>query len=187
MANPPPVFLRQQLLIDGHVQGSLLKRTALYSLACAIYFVVILVFTESMSRQDGNLGDAMLRCLDEAIYWAPGLFLLAPLIAYDMLKLTNRFAGPIFGLRREMQRLIAGESERPLNFRDGDHWSDLAVGFNQIREELMTLREENLRLNREGAPINATPDAAVAPVAKLFGDLESDESDELDLLASIGG
>ncbi len=50
--NKNSVLLRQQLLIDEHVQGSLLRRTALYSGACAVYFIVILVFTESMSNPD---------------------------------------------------------------------------------------------------------------------------------------
>ena len=140
-ANQSPGFLRQQLLIDSNVQGSILFRTGLYSAACAVYFIVILVFTESMSSPDRDFADSIWHCLDEAIYWAPGLVLLTPLVAYDMLKLTNRFAGPIFRLRREMQRLASGQSDRPLNFRDGDYWTEMADQFNTIRGELIELRE----------------------------------------------
>ncbi|TWU57408.1 hypothetical protein [Rubripirellula reticaptiva] len=136
-----PAFLRQQLLIDRHVQGTLLQRTALYSVACAVYFIVILVFAETMSNTNATLSDAIVKCMDEAIYWAPGLILLAPLVAYDMLRLTNRFAGPIFRLRREMQRLVDGKSEFPLTFRDGDYWTDFAGVFNKLRDELIELRE----------------------------------------------
>lgn len=136
-----PVFVRQQLLIDQKVQGALLKRAGFYSIACALYFVVILIFAECMSRQSVSVGEAVLGCFEESIYWLPGLLLMAPMIAYDMLKQTNRFAGPVFRLRREMQRLVANESDRPLNFRNDDYWKDLADEFNQIRSELLELRE----------------------------------------------
>lgn len=143
------VMLRQQLMIDKHVQGTLLKRAGFYSLAIAIYFIVILLFMESMSDPDEPLSEALLRCLYEAMYWLPGLMLLAPVIAYDMLKLTNRFAGPLFRLQRQMTRLIEHESTEPLSFRDGDYWVEVADLFNEIRDELMTLRKENEKLTCE--------------------------------------
>ncbi|TWU50782.1 hypothetical protein Poly51_40750 [Rubripirellula tenax] len=177
-----PTFLRQQLLIDHHVQGSLLRRTALYSAACAVYFIVILIFTESMSRSDTTLVEAIERCIDEAIYWAPGLILLAPLVAYDMLKLTNRFAGPMFRLRREMQRLANGECERPLTFRDGDYWTEFADVFNQLRDELEELREF-----KKSTELKKSSKSHIIKPAALFSteDTEADETD--DFLASIGG
>ena len=156
MHSKESVLLRQQLLIDNHVQGSLLRRVAFYSFGCAIYFVVILVLTESMSDPDEKLAESIFRCMDEAIYWAPGLMLLTPVVAYDMLKVTNRFAGPMFRLKREMQRLIDGESVHPLNFRDGDFWTEMADSFNEIRAELHELREEKAswaRRNRAASEI----------------------------------
>lgn len=173
--NKDSVLLRQQLLIDEHVQGSLLRRTALYSCACAVYLIVILVFTESMSHPEEPLLASLIRCLDEAIYWAPGLMLLAPVIAYDMLRVTNRFAGPFFRLKREMRRLIDGESKVPLSFRDGDYWFDAADIFNQIRDEMLSLREENQRLRRENEHVGDRKETYIAPQAKLFSD-ESETS-----------
>ncbi len=171
------VLLRQQLLIDHGVQGSLLRRTALYSCGCAIYFIVILVFTESMSDPDANFTDAFFRCLDESIYWLPGLMLLTPVVAYDLLKVTNRFAGPVFRLRREMQRLVDGESEYPLSFRDGDYWIEMADVFNEIRDELHKLREEKAIIARiREEEINA------ASQEQLFVDDEDDQESSDDLL-----
>ena len=145
------VPLRQQLLIDKSVQGTLLRRTALYSCACAVYFIVILIFTESMSDPDQPFSEAVFRCFDEAIFWAPGLMLLTPVVAYDLLRVTNRFAGPVFRLRREMQRLVDHESIDPLNFRDGDYWLEMADIFNQIRDELLELREAQAIVARESS------------------------------------
>lgn len=171
---PQPIFVRQQLLIDEKVQGALLQRAGFYSVACALYFIVILIFAEFMSHQDVSFGDAILGCFGEAIYWLPGLLLMVPMIAYDMLKQTNRFAGPAFRLRREMQRLIAGESDRPLNFRDDDYWTEMADEFNQIREELLELRKVKTQL----AGANASGEN------KLFDDTE-EESEEEGLLGSL--
>jgi hypothetical protein len=98
MASKASVLLRQQLLIDQHVQGTLLWRTALYSSACGIYFIVILIFAEWMSNPGESFVESVVACLDESIYWAPGLMLLVPVIAYDLLRLTNRFAGPFFSI-----------------------------------------------------------------------------------------
>jgi hypothetical protein len=179
--SPQPVFVRQQLLIDEKVQGSLLKRAGLYSAACAVYFMVILIFAETMSRPDANFTDAVMGCFGEAVYWAPGLLLMAPLIAYDMLKQTNRFAGPVFRMRREMQRLIAGESERPLNFRDNDYWTEMADEFNKIREELIQLRQVNAIEEPNEKPITEPSEN------KLFDDNDEEEVGEDDLLGSLVG
>lgn len=169
--NSQPVFVRQQLLIDEKVQGALLRRAGFYSLACALYFIVILIFAEFMSRQDVSLVEAIFGCFTEAIYWLPGLLLMVPLIAYDMLKQSNRFAGPMFRLRREMQRLIAGESEQPLNFRDDDYWTEMADEFNQLRDELQQLRKAKTQ-----------PQSSIASTEhKLFDDSD-DESEEDSLL-----
>lgn len=154
MHSKKSLLLRQQLLIDQHVQGSLLRRTALYSCGCAVYFAVILVFTEVMSDPHEAVSSAIIRCFDEAIYWAPGLMLLTPVVAYDLLRVTNRFAGPMFRLRREMRRLIDGESKYPLNFREDDYWGEMAVIFNQIRDELHELRRENERMSRESIAVD---------------------------------
>ena len=160
----PATFERHQLMVDERVQGALLWRAGFYGIACALYFIVILIFAEVMSRQDVTFGEAILACAGEAIYWLPGLLLMVPLIAYDMLRQSNRFAGPIFRLRREMQRLIAGESENPLLFREEDYWAEMVEEFNQIRSELLELRKAKLDEKNANA---ASP-------RKLFDDSEDD-------------
>lgn len=137
-----PAFVRRQLLNDEKVQGSLLKHAAFYGMMCVLYFVVNLIFTKALSNQQVGFATAIIDCLTESIYWAPGLLLMVPLVAYDMLKQSNRFAGPVFRLRREMQLLSRGESNQPLTFRDDDYWAEMADEFNVIREELLELRQQ---------------------------------------------
>jgi hypothetical protein len=61
--------------------------------------------------------------------------LLLPLVVYDLLQVTNRFAGPIFRLRRSMRDLAQGIPVMPIRFRDGDFWQDFASDFNLVAEK----------------------------------------------------
>lgn len=139
-AKRPTRPLRQQLLIDKDVQIALVLRAMLYGTACVTYFVVIQFFTQFMIHPGLNIADLLFSLTDEAIYWVPGLLVLGPLMIYDVLKVSNRFAGPIFSMRREMQNLIDGKEGRNISFRNDDHWSTLAMQFNTIREEILELR-----------------------------------------------
>ena len=140
------VPLRQQLLIDQTVQGSLFRRIAFYSLACSLYFAMTLVITESLSNPHEAIAETTRRCLQEALFWAPGVMLLSPIIIYDLLKVSNRLAGPIFRLRQGIEELASGSTHEPIELRDGDYWPEVAESFNQIREELLRLRKLQARI-----------------------------------------
>ena len=138
----PAAFLRRHLFVDTGVQSALLRRLLLYAAGCLTYFIGITVVDELLLHRDRGFAATLLGCLDQIVYWAPGLMLLVPIFLYDLLRVTNRFAGPMYSLSREMKRVAGGGVGRSLRFRDGDHWGDMAVAFNQIREELLTLREK---------------------------------------------
>jgi hypothetical protein len=131
---------RSQLLIDRQVQLPILQRTLFYTAACAVYFMVVLIFSESSEYGHESASRTFQQCFDVVMCWAPGLMLLAPIIAYDILLFSNRFAGPIYRLRREMQQLIDNKSERPMSLRDQDFWPEFADLFNQLRQEMIELR-----------------------------------------------
>jgi hypothetical protein len=116
-----------------------------------VYFVVIFIFTEPTPYADQTSLQSVLHCLNEVVYWAPGLILMAPIVVYDLLYVTNRFAGPVYRLQREMHKLIDNESTGSLTFRDGDYWMELAVTFNQIRDEMLELRGEPSESSKQTA------------------------------------
>ena len=165
------LLLRHKLFVDREIQGELLRRIGLYFIACGLYFTVILVLTESLADPNQTVAEVIARCLDEAIYWIPGLAILGPVIAYDVLSSSNRYVGPMFRLRREMRRLVEGEDVPIVTFREDDHWKDLTDSFNQIREELMQLRQAKLDAQ--------VADSAIVPQTKLF-----DAEDEAPLILS---
>lgn len=157
-----PSFVRNQLFVDTEVQARLLWRISLYAVAAAVYFTVIVAIEQGLLYPDRRWVDVAVATIDDAIFWIPGLFLLGPIMLYDLLKITNRFAGPMYSLSREMRRLVNGEPTRELNFRDGDHWHEMADTFNDLRAEMHRLRNRNstTQTATEAKPSAATGDDA---------------------------
>ena len=136
------------------------------------YFTVIQFFTQSMNHPGMSVWETTLSLTDEAIFWIPGFFLLGPLMIYDMLRITNRVAGPIFAMRRQIQALLNGEEGRALKFRNDDYWDKLATEFNALRQEIVDMRSENAQLRQDAESASdasrqesqsETSDGAVVP------------------------
>lgn len=130
---------RIKLFVDPAVQGVLVRRALIYWAACVLFIVLPFLigktlvepskfFFEDLGSLRGQFGPILVCAL-----------LGLPLLVYDVIQLTNRFAGPVYRLRREMQRLANGEAVRPIYFRDGDYWQELATSFNQIAERLQQI------------------------------------------------
>ena len=65
-------------------------------------------------------------------------------MTYDLLKLTNRFAGPVYRVRVTLEHLVRGETIRPVKFRDGDFWCDLAPKLNVLAARLGQLEQPGM-------------------------------------------
>jgi signal transduction histidine kinase len=78
-----------------------------------------------------------------------------------MLRITNRVAGPIFIMRRQIVDLNQGEDGHPLKFRNDDYWDSLAGDFNSLRDELLQLRTENQALRSATAAASSSASEAV--------------------------
>ena len=50
--------------------------------------------------------------------------------------LSNKVAGPIYRLNKHMNQISDGEIDRPVNFRKGDFFPELAVAFNRVLAKL---------------------------------------------------
>ena len=138
--------IRQKLYVDQDVQRTLIVRTILqwYFYMSAILLVICL---GAIWMDPSQL--AIKHLFKSFVYYAPGVIasvLLLPLFVYDMLKATNRIAGPIYRLRNEMKKLASGQEVRQLRFRDGDHWGDLAEDFNELAEAVIAERQRHNNL-----------------------------------------
>ncbi|HEY1602305.1 MAG TPA: hypothetical protein VGG64_22075 [Pirellulales bacterium] len=127
-----PLIHRRKLFVDSEVQGALLYRVFLYWLICVGLMVSMLACWQAITGPFESLPEIF------AALWfqySPALVVTAlvlPLILFDVVRISNRFVGPVYRLRQSMRRLVRGEEVRPIKFREGDFWQTFADEFNSI-------------------------------------------------------
>ncbi len=75
-------------------------------------------------------------------------FLLLPLVIVDIIRISNRFVGPLLWLRRSMRALARGEYVEPIEFRGNDFWYDFADEFNAVAPESCNYRPRTNRKSK---------------------------------------
>ncbi len=133
---------RRRLLVDYRVQGALIGRVLLYWVLCLVSIQVIRAILSGVFLiLNTPLDETSNLWLSELL----ASLLFVPLVVCDVLRVTNRFVGPLYRLRREMHRLAQGESVAPVYFRNGDMGDEFAETFNALRthvEQLASRRQE---------------------------------------------
>ena len=76
------------------------------------------------------------------------------------MRVSNQFVGPLYRLRRNMRELAAGESVRPIKFRDGDFGHEFADEFNELARKMQALREGGPDASTSAMDESAEPVAA---------------------------
>jgi hypothetical protein len=124
--------LRKRFFVDPTIQGSLVVRVVMYWMFCLMTIVMMLFCWRVVS---GPIAPFWTHFADIWQFYGPALiasFLLLPLVAVDIVKMSNRFVGPLMRLRRSMRALARGEEIEPLEFRDNDYWQEFAGEFNEV-------------------------------------------------------
>ena len=122
---------RAAFIIDRQVQGALLLRIILYWMFCFVSISVLLICWEFFTGSSSRMIDLVSR-----LYYRYGpvlsaSFILLPLVMLDVIRVSNRFVGPVLRLRQGLRDVAEGQPAQPLNFRDDDFWRDLASDFNR--------------------------------------------------------
>ncbi|MEM8866053.1 MAG: hypothetical protein AAGF31_10970 [Planctomycetota bacterium] len=151
---------RTRLLVDTNLQGALLCRVMLYWCVCVGMMVMLAGLQAAWSNSDAGWPVVLNRAM---LAFGPSLIaatVLLPVLLFDSLRFSIRFAGPMKRLRNEARRLADGQDVAPIKFRDGDYWGDLADEFNRLSEELRRLRNErDVDLPEAVAAVPASQDA----------------------------
>ncbi len=114
--------LRKHLFVDPKVQGVLICRVIIYWVLCLITIALMLLCWRIIT------GPARLfyTHFDDMWYFygpaAIASLLLLPLVIVDVIRISNRFVGPLLRLRRSMRALARGEEVEPIEFRNNDFW-----------------------------------------------------------------
>jgi hypothetical protein len=129
-------FKRKQLFVDAKVQGALLVRAVWYWVVCVLAAALILLNWRMIT---GPVRPFFSRFDELWFHFGPvflASLLLLPIIAFDSVRLSNRFVGPILRIRRTLRALARGEQVKPIKLRDNDFWHELADEVNAVAERL---------------------------------------------------
>ncbi|MGN6545072.1 MAG: hypothetical protein ACTHK7_08495 [Aureliella sp.] len=156
---------RQRVWIDGQVQGVLVGRVVLYWSGILIYFGLSIGFYQYRQNPDWTMAEHLQAMFDQLWPCLPTVLLL-PLVIFDIVRLSNRFVGPVYRLRMHLARLRENSDTYPLNFRDDDYWQQLAEPINELQQRILTLEQQVRTLtafNQEPVP---TPEAMQAQASE---------------------
>lgn len=127
---------RRKSVVDARLQWTLAVRIVLHLflfLTASLFFGLILQY---LSDPLSGIRQHMSRFGSQNAPMLITAGLLLPVFVIDLLRLSNRIAGPICRLRYTMGRLGAGQAVPPLSFRDNDMWGDLPRHFNQMVQRI---------------------------------------------------
>ncbi len=127
---------RKKDFIDPEVQGALARRLTLQWVVFVLVAAVLVLILQWMSDPFAPFSQTLIET-----WWtyAPVLLVLvclAPVFAFDAIKLSNRFTGPIHRLRNATRLLADGKSPGVVEFRGADFWKDLAADFNRVADRI---------------------------------------------------
>jgi hypothetical protein len=134
---------RTKHFIDSNVQGALARRIIVHWLAFLSVASFVAFVLQVLSNPFRPLPEHL-----QDLWWSQGPFLvvmvfLLPVFILDSIKLSHRFAGPIFSLRRTIRAVAQGEAPRKLKFRKLDFWHELADDYNAMLVRLGAVEEES--------------------------------------------
>ena len=148
-------FRRRIFLIDSQVQGALMMRVVAYWIYCLFTISMLLIWWDLFA---GPPRQFMLVLADVYQRFAPAAaasLLILPLVVMDLLRLSNRFAGPARRLRNALSELGEGKEVRPLLFRDNDFWQETAAEFNRVNDRIRQLTARQARAHADASQLEA--------------------------------
>lgn len=142
--------IRRQIFVNRPIQGALISRIALYWLLCMFIQALLIMLLSIGTGSSDELGQRT-----DQFWWHLKLILVSsmltlPLLVLDIIKLSHRWVGPIYRLRAGLRALAMAEPVKPITFRAGDYWKDLAEDFNAV-----LMRVDHLEQSRTNDPAAA--------------------------------
>jgi hypothetical protein len=134
---------RTKHFIDASVQGTLARRLILHWCVFLIVTSVAAFVLQVLSNPFESI-----TVHAQELWFTHGPLLLVmifllPAFVVDTIKLSNRFAGPIFSLRRSIRSIVQGKPAQKLKFRRHDFWHDLADDYNAMLLRMELLNEND--------------------------------------------
>ena len=151
---------RKKTFVDPKVQGALVRRLVFHWCAFIVVAGLVAFCLQVLSNPFRSIEEHA-----QQVWWTHGPFLLVmffllPVFILDTIKLSHRFAGPIYRLRNTIRGLANGDEFQPLKFREIDFWQGLADDFNRMVARLKGEMDEQSPAETSSSPAEPTPVAA---------------------------
>ena len=154
--------LRQQVWVDRSVQGVLVGRVILYWICGLLYVGLGSACFQYNQNPDWTLAKHAQVLFGQVWPWLPTAIILLPLAIYDVVRLSNLFAGPVYRLRKHFAALREDVACAPLLFREEDYWRDLAAPINDMQAEILRLRTGIIEMQKLNSASQSKTAAKVA-------------------------
>lgn len=143
---------RGKLYVDRDVQRALVWQLFRHWTTFVVILVAMVLALEGLGGPPRSLSEHFQSLWARHATLLVVIAALFPVFAYDSIKLSNRFVGPIMRLRNALRSATAGEPVKPLQFRKEDFWQDMADHFNELMEQVHSERTRRDRGSTSGRP-----------------------------------
>ena len=123
---------RKQYFVDSHLQGELLRRSIMYWCWCLMSVFVAVACWRMLFGPPLPFPEYFVELWERFSPILIASLLLLPLIVFDVMRTSNRIAGPMMRLREAIRMAGTGAESRPLRFRNADFLEDVAGEFNEM-------------------------------------------------------
>ena len=130
---------RKRYFVDPDVQSGLMKRLVIYIGVSMIFVTMPIAFVKTVLQPEVMFLDHVFDVY--ATHWPVMAMMVVflPFALSDAVKYSNRFAGPIYRLRNELNRFDDGQPMSRIQFRKDDFWQDLAGSMNRVIDHIAQL------------------------------------------------
>lgn len=128
--------LRRRHFVDREVQGRLVKMVvdcwALSLVTAGGLTVLGWIFITPGIKGFVGPESFMSTILPMVLVGLVASLLVLPVMLWNMVRVTHRFAGPLVRFKRTLREAAEGGPLVPIQFRDGDNWHELAESYNLL-------------------------------------------------------
>ncbi len=118
--------------LDYRIHGALAVRIALYWMTCLAAITAILLVWHVVAVPGESIAAHLASIARVYGPAAIASLLLLPAVIFDLVRLSGRFTGPMFRLRRSLHDLAQGRPVAAVRFRHADFWEEFADDFNTV-------------------------------------------------------
>ncbi|MEM9826212.1 MAG: hypothetical protein AAF958_06470 [Planctomycetota bacterium] len=124
---------RRRQWVDPEVQGGVLWKISFHWLLLFVCNTLALtIWIRLFEQPEAGWGESLVDTVKRFLPFFVVSLVLVPAFAWDTLRLTNRFAGPMLRFRAALRDAVQGRHVEPLTFRGNDFWKEIAENFNAV-------------------------------------------------------